>query len=57
MKAKKAVIAVLMTIGLLAMCGEPAEDFVTTMMLQLAIFATTWGVAVYLAKKWHMLNH
>lgn len=57
MKVKKIIIATLLTIGLVAMCGEPAEDIVATMATQLLIFATTWGLAAWLANKWGIINH
>lgn len=57
MKVKKIIIATLLTIGLVAMSGEPAEDIVATMATQLLIFATTWGLAAWLANKWGIINH
>lgn len=57
MKAKKIVIATLMAFGLIAICGEPTDNFVSTIIAQIIIFATTWGLAAYLADKWHIINH
>lgn len=56
MKAKKVIIATLFAVGLLAVMGEATEDIVSTMVVQLIIFAACWGAAVGLAKKWHMFN-
>lgn len=56
MKAKKMIVASLLAIGLLAMCGEATEDVAATMAVQLLIFGSSWGLAVWLAKRWHIIN-
>ena len=50
------IIALLGTIGLLAITGEPAEDapFLATFACQVAVWAATWLAAYALAKHWHI---
>lgn len=52
--AKKIIIVVLLLVGLVAVCGEPSEDFVSTFFVQLIVFASSWGTAFLLAKKWNI---
>lgn len=56
MKLKKCIIASLLVIGLIAISGEATEDVAATMAVQLLIFGTTWGLAAWLAKRWHIIN-
>ena len=50
------IVATLMMVGLVAVCGEPTEDIASTMLVQLLTFATTWGLAAWLANKWGIIN-
>lgn len=50
------IVALLGTIGLLALTGEPAEDapFLATFACQVAVWDVTWLAAYALAKRWHI---
>ena len=52
------IVAMLGTIGLLALTGEPAEDapFLATFAAQVAVWAATWLAAYTLAKRWHIIE-
>ena len=50
------IVALLGTIGLLALTGEPAEDanFVAVVAAQVGTAAACWGTAWWLAKRWQL---
>ena len=50
------IVAMLGTIGLLALTGEPAEDapFLATFACQVAVWAVTWLAAYALANRWQL---
>ena len=50
------VFSTLATVGLLAMCGEPAEDvdFLTTFLMQIGVCAACWLTAAVLYHKWDL---
>ena len=50
------IVALLGTIGLLDLTGEPAEDapFLATFTCQVAVWAACWGTAWWLAKRWQL---
>ena len=52
------LVALLGTIGLLALTGEPAENapFLATFACQVAVWAATWLAAFALAKRWHITD-
>jgi len=49
-------VSVLALVGLLALCGEPADDanFLLVVIAQLAVFATCWIVAWRLCVRWNI---
>lgn len=58
-KLKLTIVAILGTIGLVALTGEPAEDapFLATFATQVAVWAATWLAAYALAKRWHITEN
>lgn len=54
--AQLSTVGILATIGLLALCGEPAEDvnFLAVFSAQIAVVIITWTLAYLLSKKWQI---
>lgn len=54
--AQLTVVGVLATVGLLAISGEPAEDadFLSTILVQVVVWATSWLTAAVLYHKWNL---
>lgn len=54
--AQVAIVSVLFVIGLIAICGEPAQDanFIATVACQLLVAVACISIATALSKKWQI---